>query len=379
MAARLDPPPDFRTLFQRDPDVSAEAHGRVNLIGEHTDYNGGLVLPVLVPQRTRVELARRDDGRVRVWSAGFSAGTAPAGFDLGDETPGRGWLDYVQGVTTVLRPLGPLGGADLRLASDVPAGAGLASSAALMVALLRAMRDAWRLDLDDVTLAKAAQRAEREFVGAPVGIMDQMAASLGRVGAALLIDTRTLDAAIVPLPPDGELVVIDSGVTHRHAAGEYRTRRAECERAASLLGVEDLGRLTRDDLPRLRVLPPPLDRRARHVVTDSARVRDTADALRSEDLVGVGALFAASHASMRDDFEISTPEIDALVEAASADADVFGARLTGGGFGGAIVALARAGSAGAAAKRIVRAYGARVGRQAVALVPRPETSGDLGH
>jgi galactokinase len=288
----------------------------------------------------------------------------------GTETPGRGWLDYVQGPWAELARRGlPAGGADIRIRSDVPSGAGLASSAALLVAVLRAARAAWQIDLDDVALALAAQRAEREFVGAPVGIMDQMVASLGRPGEALKIDTRTLATETVALPPDADLVVIDSGVTHGHAGGEYRIRRAECERAATLLGVGMLCELTPADLPRLAALDPPLDRRARHAVTDSARVVETVAALKAGDLARVGSLFAASHLSMRDDFEISTPEVDALVEAAAADRDVFGARLTGGGFGGSIVALARAGRGAAAAERIARAYHSRTGRQATPLVP----------
>ena len=370
MTDRSDPPPDFQALFGRAPDVTAEAHGRVNLIGEHTDYNGGFVLPTPVPPRASVALACRTDRRVRVWSDGFSPGAEPSEYPGGHETPGRGWLDYVQGPMAELRRLGhATGGADIRIVSDVPAGAGLASSAALLVAVLRAARAAWRLDLDNVALALAAQRAEREFVGAPVGIMDQMVASLGTPGVALALDTRTLAAEMVPLPTEADLVVIDSGVKHGHAGGEYRIRRAECERAATLLGVGMLCELTPADLPRLAALPAPLDRRARHAVTDSARVPETVAAFRAGDMARVGALFAASHASMRDDFEISTPEVDALVEAAVADADVFGARLTGGGFGGSIVALARAGRGGDAARRIARAYRARTGRHATPLVP----------
>jgi len=370
MPAPPDAAPDFQTLFGLAPDATAEAHGRVNLIGEHTDYNGGLVLPTPVPQRAVVELARRDDGRVRVWSEGFSPGSEPSEYLVGQEAPGRGWIDYVQGALAEVARLGhPIGGADLRIRSDVPSGAGLASSAALLVAVLRAARAAWRIDMDDVALAMAAQRAEREFVGAPVGIMDQMVASLGRQGEALKIDTRTLATETVALPPDADLVVIDSGVKHGHAVGEYRVRRAECERAAAQLGVRMLCELTPADLPRLAALESPLDRRARHAVTDSARVVETVAAMRAGDLARVGALFAASHLSMRDDFAVSTPEVDALVEAAAADPDVFGARLTGGGFGGSIVALARAGRGADAARRIAGAYLARTGRRATPLVP----------
>jgi len=379
MAARHHPPPDFRALYGRAPDAIAEAHGRVNLIGEHTDYNGGLVLPTPVPQRASIELARRTDARVRVWSLGFSPGAEPSEYSAGAETPGRGWLDYVQGPMAELARLGHrTGGADIRIQSDVPSGAGLASSAALLVAVLRAARAAWRIDVDDLALALSAQRAEREFVGAPVGIMDQMVASLGRPGEALKIDTRTLATEPVALPPGADLVVIDSGVKHGHAGGEYRIRRAECERAAKRLGVAMLCELTPADLPRLAALEAPLDRRARHAVTDSARVVETVAALRAGDLARVGGLFAASHRSMRDDFEISTPEVDALVDAAVADPDVFGARLTGGGFGGSIVAFARAGRGAGAARRIVDVYHARTGRHATPLVPAGLVAGGPG-
>ncbi len=366
--------PDFETLYGRPAAIASEAHGRVNLIGEHTDYNGGLVLPTLVPHKTVVALAPRGDDRVRVWSAGFSDETGPMEYRLGDETRGRGWLDYVQGVTWVLARLGhTICGADLRLTSTVPAGAGLASSAALEVAVLRAWRAACGLPIDDVALALAGQRVEREFVGAPVGIMDQLVASCGRPGEALRIDTRTLATEAVPIPPDAALLVIDSGQRHGHAGGEYRTRRDECERAAARLGVSLLCDVAAGEVSRIDALPPPLDRRARHVVTESARVVEMVRALRADDLERAGALFAASHASMRDDFDVSTPEIDALVAAAAADPDVFGARLTGGGFGGAIVALARRGREAGASRRIAAAYYARTGREATVLWGKTRT------
>jgi galactokinase len=362
--------PGFAALYGSPPDAVADAHGRVNLIGEHTDYNGGFVLPTPVPQRTCAEVGRRSGARVRVWSEGFNT-AAPDEYQLGGEAPRRRWIDYVQGVTAILREAGHApGGFDLRLTSDVPSGAGLASSAALEVAVLRALRAAFSLTIDDVALAKLGQRAEREFVGAPVGIMDQMVASLGVEGAALFLDTRTLETERIPLPAGSALVVIDSGVKHGHAHGEYRTRRSECERAAKALGVDELRDVGPADLDRVAALPAPLDRRARHVVTENARVIDAVAAMKAGDLARVGALFAASHASMRDDYEVSVPEVDALVEAAAADPDVFGARLTGGGFGGAIVALARAGTEHDAARRIADRYARTANRRGVVLLPK---------
>src|SRR5439155_1699661 len=239
----------FAALFGRSPPVTADAPGRVNLIGEHTDYNQGFVLPMPIPQRTVAELAPRADEQVRAASASLTGEVEQ--YALGAETPGRGWLDYVQGLTWALRSDGALIlGFDLRVASSVPIGAGLASSGALEVAVLRALRAAFRLPLDDVELALLGQRAENEFVGARVGVMDQMAASLGAEGTALLVDTRSLAHRRVPLPAGAELVVIDSGVAHSNRAGGYNARRAECERACVLLGVAALRELGVDDLPR---------------------------------------------------------------------------------------------------------------------------------
>ncbi|MFL5271766.1 MAG: galactokinase, partial [Anaeromyxobacteraceae bacterium] len=231
--------PTFEALFGRAADVLASAPGRVNLIGEHTDSSGGFVLPTAIPQRTAVELARRPDAEVRAFSA--EIGGEPACYRVGEEARSGGWLDYVMGVTRAAAAAGHrLGGFDLRLASAVPLGSGLSSSAALEVALLRALREAFALDLDDVALALLGQRAECDLVGAPVGIMDQMASSLASPGEALLVDTRSLEHDRIALPPDIELVVLDSGVAHGHATGEYRTRRNEVERAAEQLGVPEL-------------------------------------------------------------------------------------------------------------------------------------------
>ena len=363
--------PDFRTLFGRVPTVAADAPGRVNLIGEHTDYNGGFVLPTAIPQRTRVELAPRADRAVRAWSVELSGGTLVE-YALGDETPRGGWVDYVQGITRTLLADGhALRGFDLRIGSDVPLGSGLASSAALEVSLARALRRAFGLALDDVRLALVGQRAENEFVGARVGVMDQLAASLAAEGEALFIDTRSLEYRRVPLPAGADLVVLDSGVAHEHAGGDYNTRRAECERAAALLGADQLRELGAAALPRLETLPEPLGRRARHVVTENGRVLAAVRAMERGNLVALGELFYASHASQRDDYGVSIGEIDLIVELARDDPDVYGARLTGGGFGGSVVMLVRAGSGGGVGERIADAYARRSGRAPAVLVPAP--------
>ncbi len=349
-------------------EIRADAPGRVNLIGEHTDYHDGFVLPCAVPQRTFVALGLRSDRVVRAWSA--QMGSTPVEYVLGEEKRGAGWGDYVQGVTWTLAQRGlRIGGFDLQLRSDVPVGSGLSSSAALEVALLRAIRMAFDLPLSDVELAQTAQRAETDFVGAPVGIMDQMASSLGGEHHALFLDTRSLAFERIPLPDHLDLVVIDSGVAHRHAGGEYATRRRESEEAARRLGVTRLRDVGVDALPRVAALPPLLARRARHIVTENDRVLRARSALIAGDLPLLGALFNASHASMRDDYDVSVPAVDRLVELATSERDVFGARLTGGGFGGAVVIAAAGGSGPDVASRIRAAYASETGLRASILLP----------
>jgi galactokinase len=355
----------FRELFGAEPEVTTDAPGRANLIGEHTDYSGGLVLPVAIPQRTQVELRRRADDLVQVHSEQLGRTET---FRVGAEAPRREWVDHVQGVTALARPR-PLGGFEARIDSAVPLGSGLASSAALEVALLRALRKAWGWELDDVRLALLAQRVEVEFVGAPVGVMDPMAASLGNAGEALFIDTQSLRTERVPLPAGLGIAVVHSGISHEHATGDYRLRRRECEDATRALGVPSLRSLTMEDLPRIEALPSPLERRARHVVSENARVVEAVEALRSGALERLGTLLAASHRSLRDDYQVSLPDVDRLVSLAAAAPGVFGARLTGGGFGGAIVVAARPEGLRASMERVAERYRAETRRRAVVLVP----------
>jgi galactokinase len=371
MQAPTDDAPGFEALYGQSPRVRVRAPGRVNLIGEHTDYNGGFVLPMAIPQQTEVALAPRTDGTVRAFSANLGRGGAVETYELGQEKPGRGWLDYVQGVTRVLRDAGfTVKGFDLWLRSDVPLGSGLSSSAALEVALLRGLREAFGLQLDDVRVALLGQKVECDFVGAPVGVMDQMASSLAQGGAALFLDTRSLQFERVPLPAGVEPIVINSGVTHSHAGGDYKVRRAECERAAGLLGVKELRDLPDAELPRAMALPEPLGRRVRHVLTENARVLATVRALREGDLKALGPLLYASHASQRDDYEVSVPQIDLLVELAREEPDVLGARLTGGGFGGSVLMLAKTGTGAGIASRIAARYNEREKHRATVLVPQ---------
>jgi galactokinase len=367
--------PGFLARFGALPDTFASALGRVNLMGEHTDTSEGYVLPIAIPRQTRVELALRTDGVVRVASNAF---VGDESFELGREAKRGNWIDYVQGTVQALVRAVPamvpaLRGFDALVSSDLPLGAGLASSAALEVALIRALCAAVGVALDPVAMARIGRAAENDFVGMPSGIMDQMAATLATESAALFLDTRSLAYEHVALPAALELLVIDSGVTHAHAGGEYATRRDEVARAAYVLELTTL-RDASDGDPRttsaaIAMLSPPLDRRARHVVSENHRVLDTVVALRAADEDALARLFRASHDSLRDDFAVTVPEVDRLVAIAQADPGVIAARMTGGGFGGAIVALARRGEASAAGARICASYGASSGVQGAVVVP----------
>jgi galactokinase len=371
--------PSFRELYGHDPAVRAGAPGRVNLIGEHTDYNDGLMLPTLLPQRTTVELSRRPGGEVHAWSAAITrGGGSPMRFTLGAEARTGRWIDYVQGATRALAGAGcDLAGFSVRIDSTLPRGGGVSSSAALLVAVLRGLRRLFDFALDDVALAHLARQAEHELVGAPVGIMDPMVCGLGRDGYALLIDAAASATRLVPLPPALGLIVIDSGIHHRHAGGDYRTRTEECGAAARALGIATLRAVETLDAAEARIaaLPAPLGRRVRHVVSENARVRRAVAALEAGDLPALGAILDEGHASLRDDYAVSLPPIDRLVAIARAQPGVHGARLTGGGFGGSIVALAARDMAPAAAAATAAAYAAETGRQPAVLVPAAPASG----
>ncbi|WP_460739883.1 galactokinase [Microbacterium neimengense] len=328
------------------------APGRVNLIGEHTDYNDGFVLPFAIEHRTHVQLGLREDGRIRVVST-FDPVPVEVALDQLDALfpEGRGdvpeWSTYPLGVAWALlrasgRDAGSVTGVDIAIASDVPVGAGLSSSAAIEGATASALNDVWELGLDRVALAKVGRVAENEAVGAPTGIMDQMASMLGEQDAAIFLDCRTLDTTVVDLgfaAAGLELLVMDTNVKHSHSTGGYRERRASCELGASIMGVPALRDVRVEDLEEARTKTDDVTfRRMRHVVTEDQRVLDTVRTLREQGPRAIGELLLASHASMRDDFEISVPELDTAVEAAMA-AGAIGARMTGGGFGGAAIAL----------------------------------------
>jgi galactokinase len=324
------------------------APGRVNLIGEHTDYNGGFVLPLAIDRETVVAAAPREDRLVAVYSLNVEEA---AGFDL--DLPGekrRGiWLDYVEGVARALESRGiQLRGADLMILSDVPVGAGLSSSAALEVSAGLALAEVSGHEVDRVQLALAGQQAEHIYVGTLCGIMDQFVASLGQAGHALLIDCRTLEATPVPLDTsEAAIVITDTEVKHELSTSAYNERRAECEEGVRLLreflpGVDQLRDVSVEEFVRYADrLPEVIRRRCRHVVTEDARTLEAADALRRGRLEDVGRLMRRSHESLRDDFEVSCAELDFLAETAWTLAGVVGSRMTGGGFGGSTVSLVR--------------------------------------
>lgn len=352
--------------------VESFAHGRVNLIGEHTDYNGGYVLPTVIPQMTEVKVTAREDNVVMATSQGF----AHFKYRLGEERANAQWADYLQGVTAILRKEGyELSGFDCEIQSSVPVGSGLSSSAAFEVSVLKALKGLFNLPLTELQIAVLGQRVENEFVGAKVGIMDQMVCSLGRPGEALFIDTNTLSYQALPLPlADLEFLVINSRVIHSNVQGGYNQRRIQCEEACQRLRVKQLRDLTSEDIPKLQSLPRVLRRRARHVITENERVLAAVKALKEKDFARLGDLFKESHASMRGDFEITVPEIDLLVELTSQDPACWGSRMTGGGFGGSIVALTQPGAARELGQRVLKIYKARTGISGVMLVPEPASS-----
>lgn len=341
----------FRERFGREPDGVWSAPGRVNLIGEHTDYNEGFVLPVAIDQRTWVAVGRTEDRVVRLVSTSSSAsGETVIEHGLDDITPESvdGWSAYPLGTAWgVLQAaegvdLSAVGGFDAYFTSDVPLGAGLSSSAAIECALATALVDLWALDLGEDQLLRATVQAENVIVGAPTGILDQSASLFSRAGHALFIDCRDSSREPIPFPATEaglSLVVIDTRVKHAHAEGGYGDRRAACEEAARVLGVPALRDVTAEALEAGRDrLDEVTYRRARHIVTEDERVQQTVALLRSEGPRSIGDLLLASHASMRDDFEISVPELDTAVDAA-VSAGAIGARMTGGGFGGSAIAL----------------------------------------
>jgi galactokinase len=341
--------------------------GRVNLIGEHTDYNSGFVLPAAIQLATRASVEPVDGRRVVIESDGFGD---RAEFDLDDPAPARrnDWSDYVRGVAlATVRAGHRLRGATLTVTSEIPMGAGLSSSAALEVAVALALLTNSGISLDPVEVAVLCQRAENDFVGVQCGIMDQFTVCRARAGHAILLDCRSLEVNYVPIPANLKLVVCNTMVRHALASNEYNLRRKQCEAGVRMLsaflpGIESLRDVTEEDLAlHGHTLDPLIWRRCRHVVTENQRVLDACDALRAGDLGHCGELMARSHRSLRDDYEVSCAELDLMVALAVELEGVHGARMTGGGFGGCTINMVNAASGERFAREIAEAYRGETG------------------
>ncbi|MFF0222669.1 galactokinase [Streptomyces sp. NPDC004629] len=361
----------FVGLYGAEPEGVWSAPGRVNLIGEHTDYNDGFVMPFALPHTTVAAVSRRTDGVLRLHSATIegtagTAGTAGGAVELRLDAlapeSDRNWTAYPAGVFWALREAGhPVTGADIHLASTVPTGAGLSSSAALEVVVALALNDLYELGLQRWQLARLCQRAENVYVGAPTGIMDQTAAACCTEGHALFLDTRDLSQRQIPFDLAAEgmrLLVVDTRVKHAHSDGEYGKRRAGCEKGAALLGVDALRDVPYDGLDAALARlgdEEEVRRLVRHVVTEDHRVERVVSLLESGDTRAIGPILTEGHASLRDDFRISGPELDLVVDTAL-EAGALGARMTGGGFGGSAIVLAEVSDADAITKAVETAF-----------------------
>jgi galactokinase len=359
----------FREMFGTSARVF-RAPGRVNVIGEHTDYNDGFVMPAALEVYTWVAAAKREDRVLEAYSAHFDQKISLSLDELAGP-PRRHWSDFVRGVAAVLQNAGyKLAGANLVIHGEVPLGAGLSSSASLEVALALALGSVSGIDVPRVDLVKLCQKAEHEFVGTRCGIMDQFVAVYGASGHALMLDCRSLEYQLLPMPHNFRLVVCNSMVRHELASGEYNLRRADCEEGVKLLephlsGIRALRDVEVADLEAWKdVLPATVYRRCRHVVTENQRVLAAAKALQSGEVDRFGGLMYQSHASLRDDYEVSCRELDLLVDLASSRPGVYGARMTGGGFGGCTVNLLRAEAVDSFKEHVLRAY-----EEATGIIP----------
>ncbi|MEV5171513.1 galactokinase [Streptomyces flaveolus] len=354
----------FAELYGAEPEGVWAAPGRVNLIGEHTDYNDGFVMPFALPHQAVAAVSRRDDGVLRLHSEEVEGGIAELRLDALAPQTDREWTAYPAGVVWALREAGhEVTGADIHLSSTVPTGAGLSSSAALEVVIALALNDLYDLGLQRWRLARLCQRAENVYVGAPTGIMDQTASACCEQGHALFLDTRDLSQQQIPFDLVAEglrLLVVDTQVKHAHSGGEYGKRRAGCEKGAALLGVDALRDIPYDGLDAALARlgdEEEVIRLVRHVVTEDQRVERAVALLRAGDTRAIGPVLTDGHASLRDDFRISCPELDLVVDTALA-AGALGARMTGGGFGGSAIVLAEATDVDTLTKAVEEAFAA---------------------
>ena len=360
----------FRRRFGESPSLIVRSPGRVNLIGEHTDYNDGFVLPMAIDRAVWLALRVRDDGNVLVESL---EEPEPADFSLrGLEYSDDGWAEYVKGMTKMLQGAGhDLSGWEGVLTSDLPIGSGLSSSAALEMAVGFAFAAVSDFPFDGIEMARLGQRAENEWLGAKTGIMDQMISANGKAGFALLIDCRDLSMQPVPLPDETAVLIMDTMTRHSHTSSGYNERRTSCERAASFFGVSHLRDVSMDVFEaRASALDDVSMRRARHVLGENDRVLASVEAMRAGDAETFGRLMNASHSSLRDDFEVTNAELDVMAEIARSQVGCFGARMTGGGFGGCVVALVEREKMAKVEAAVVREYESETGRTPEVFVTR---------
>ena len=373
---------EFAYRFGRSPTVS-RAPGRVNLIGEHTDYNDGFVMPAALEFATLTAASQRPDRRLRVYSMIMDE-TREFDLDSPPQGPTGDWSDYIVGVALMLERSGrTLVGADLIVWSDIPIRAGLSSSAALEVSCAHALLTESGLPFDPIEIAQLCQRAENDFVGMRCGVMDQYISCCGVAGNALLIDCRSLESRNVAIAPNLRLLIADSRVRHQHAGGEYNLRREACEEGVKLLSrylgpIQALRDVTPKQLEaKRRKLPELIYRRCRHIVTENARVLEAERALEAGDLVACGRAMNASHISMRDDFEITCPEVDMLAGLAQTVKGVYGSRMTGGGFGGCTISLIEASAVDKASQILIDGYRIGMGRDVDIYVCAPSDGARL--
>lgn len=368
---------EFERRFDAKPTAVVRAPGRVNLIGEHTDYNDGFVMPMAIERAVWIALRPRDDDYAVVYSVDFDE---VAEFSLIEMIHRHSpWAEYVKGVAWSMQEAGfVLKGFDGVIAGDVPVGAGLSSSAAVELAAARAFASVSGITWDAPEMAKISQRAENQWVGVKCGIMDQMISAAGVAGHALMIDCRWLSLEPVPLPPNTAIVILDTSTRRELADSSYNERREQCETAAKFLNVPALRDATLDQLEAVKeLLEDVVYRRARHVISENARVLAAADAMRQGDAVTMGQLMNASHVSMRDDFEISSPALNAMVECAQAHEACYGARMTGGGFAGCAVALVHLDAVENFVEATTSCYEGRTGLKPAIYVSQPTAGASI--
>jgi galactokinase len=365
----------FTTYFNAKPEFIVRAPGRVNLIGEHTDYNDGFVLPMAIDHAVWIALSPRVDSQVRIRSLDLEVDSA---FELHSLTKGDGWPEYIKGVANELQKAGyDLRGFDAVMTGDVPRGAGLSSSAAVELATARAFAAISGFAWDAAQMAKISQKAENEWVGVNCGIMDQMASAASKEGFALFLDCRTLEYQHAPLPKNTSVVILDTSTRRGLVDSAYNERRSQCEEAARWFGVKALRDVSVDEFERSSGLSEVVMKRARHIITENARVLEAVQVMKAGNVKRLGELFNASHNSLRDDFEVTNESLNQIVECAREQSSCYGARMTGAGFGGCAVALVKEESVWEFTNAVSAAYKQRSGLDASVYVCKASEGASL--